>query len=162
MKTVWLAIGTLGPGAWRYTCLIGVLPALVAFWIRRNIPESPRWEPSNQQRRAAHDLKRQGAVLQGEDAAIVRFTLVDMFADPAVRSRQWLTFAMSLSVTIGSWGVAVLSRAMSERSLPRGTRSAALDSVGRSQLETLRRKMRARRLRLLAQIPKDICCRRLE
>jgi hypothetical protein len=22
--------------------LIGVLPALVAFWIRRNIPESPR------------------------------------------------------------------------------------------------------------------------
>jgi MFS family permease len=85
--------------------LIGVLPALVAFWIRRNIPESPRWERSNRQRRAAHDLKRQGAVLQGEDAAIVRFTLVDMFAEPAVRSRLWLTFIMSLSVTIGYWGV---------------------------------------------------------
>jgi MFS family permease len=104
-SAVWVAIGTLGPSAWRYMYLVGVLPALVAFWIRRNIPESPRWERSNQQRRAARDRKRQGAVLQGEDAAIVRFTLVDMFADPAVRSRLILTFIMSLSVTIGYWGV---------------------------------------------------------
>jgi MFS family permease len=102
---VWVAIGTLGPDAWRYMYLVGVLPALVAFWIRRNIPESPRWERSNRQRRAAYDRRRQGEVLQGEDAAIVRFTLVDMFAEPAVRSRLILTFLMSLSVTIGYWGV---------------------------------------------------------
>lgn len=102
---VWVLIGTLGPSAWRYMYLIGILPALVAFWIRRNIPESPRWERSNKQRRAAYKLQRQGAALQGEDAAIVRFTLVDMFAEPAVRSRLYLTFVMSLSVTIGYWGV---------------------------------------------------------
>ena len=102
---VWVAIGALGPSAWRYMFLVGILPALVAFWIRRNIPESPRWERSNRQRRNARDRKRQGAVLQGEDAAIVRFTLVDMFAEPAVRSRLFLTFVMSLSVTIGYWGV---------------------------------------------------------
>ena len=104
-SAVWVAIGTLGPSAWRYMFMVGVLPALVAFWIRRNIPESPRWEESNKQRRAAYDRKRQGAVLQGEDAAIVRFTLVDMFAEPAVRSRLILTFVMSLSATIGYWGV---------------------------------------------------------
>ena len=34
--------------------------------------------------------------LHGEDAAIVRFTLIDMFAEPAVRSRLILTFIMSL------------------------------------------------------------------
>ena len=102
---VWVAIGALGPSAWRYMFLVGILPALVAFWIRRNIPESPRWERSNRQRRNARDRKRQGAVLHGEDAAIVRFTLVDMFAEPAVRSRLFLTFVMSLSVTIGYWGV---------------------------------------------------------
>ena len=62
---------------------------------------------------------RQGAVLQGEDAAIVRFTLVDMFADPAVRSRLILTFVMSLSVTIGYIGASRVSfRAMSDQSLP--------------------------------------------
>src|SRR5690349_21780918 len=102
---VWLAIGTSGPGAWRYMYLIGVLPALIVFWIRRNIPESPQWEASNKRRRAAYDLRRQGAALNGEDAALVRFTLVDMFAEPAVRSRLFLTFVMSLSVTIGYWGV---------------------------------------------------------
>jgi MFS family permease len=102
---IWLVIGTSGPGAWRYMYLIGVLPALVAFWIRRNIPESPRWEESNKRRRAAYDLRRQGAVLEGENAALVRFTLVDMFAEPAIRSRLFLTFVMSLSVTIGYWGV---------------------------------------------------------
>src|SRR5437667_6836774 len=48
---VWLAItsdtiggwlGTTGPNAWRWLYLIGVLPALIVLWIRRNIPESPR------------------------------------------------------------------------------------------------------------------------
>jgi MFS family permease len=102
---VWLAIGSSGPGAWRYMYLIGVLPALLVFWIRRNIPESPRWEESNRRRRAAYDLRRQGAALEGENAALVRFTLVDMFAEPAVRMRLFLTFVMSLSVTIGYWGV---------------------------------------------------------
>jgi MFS family permease len=104
-STVWVLIGTSGPSAWRYMYLIGVLPALITFWILRNIPESPRWEQSNKQRRAAHALRRQGAALRGEDAAIVRFTLVDMFAEPAVRMRLVLTFVMSLSVTIGYWGV---------------------------------------------------------
>jgi MFS family permease len=85
--------------------LIGVLPALIAFWIRRNIPESPRWEESNKRRQAAYDLRRQGAELKGEDAALVRFTLHDMFVEPAVRLRLCLTFVMSLSVTIGYWGV---------------------------------------------------------
>jgi MFS family permease len=102
---VWLAIGTSGPGAWRYMYLIGVLPALVTFWIRRNIPESPQWEESHKRRRAAYDLRRRGAALTGEDAALVRFTLIDMFAERAVRSRLILTFVMSLSVTIGYWGV---------------------------------------------------------
>jgi len=102
---VWLAIGSSGPGAWRYMYLIGVLPALVVFWIRRNIPESPRWEESNRRRRAAYHLRRQGATLEGENAALVRFTLVDMVAEPAVRLRLVLTFVMSLSVTIGYWGV---------------------------------------------------------
>src|SRR5215470_9753551 len=91
---VWLMIGTAGPNAWRYMYLIGVLPALLVFWIRRNIPESPRWEESDRRRRAAYDLRRQGAALEGENAALVRFTLVDMFAEPAVRMRLILTFVM--------------------------------------------------------------------
>jgi MFS family permease len=102
---VWLAIGNSGPSAWRYMFLVGVLPSLIAFWIRRNIPESPRWEESDKRRRAAYDQRRKGAALHGEDTALVRFTLFDVFAEPAVRSRLVLTFIMSLSITIGYWGV---------------------------------------------------------
>src|SRR5260370_29687702 len=51
-ETVGGAIGTAGPGASRYLYLIRRLPALGTLWIRRNIPESPRWEEANDRRRA--------------------------------------------------------------------------------------------------------------
>src|SRR5437762_10289525 len=70
---VWLEVGGLGPSAWRYMYLIGVLPALVTLWIRRNIPESPRWELADERRRAAHELKRSGAAVEGENRALTRF-----------------------------------------------------------------------------------------
>jgi MFS family permease len=85
--------------------LIGVVPALLTFFIRRGIPESPRWERSIERRRAAQDLRRQGAALDGEDLALNRFTLVDLFAEGAVRSQLIVTLIMSLSVTLGYWGV---------------------------------------------------------
>jgi len=44
-------------------------------------------------------------VLKGEDRALVRFTLVDLFAEPAVRMRLLCASVMSLSMTIGYWGV---------------------------------------------------------
>src|ERR1700758_4319982 len=59
-SAVWLLIGNSGPSAWRYMFLIGILPSLIAFWIRRNIPESPRWEESDKRRRAAYDARRKG------------------------------------------------------------------------------------------------------
>jgi MFS family permease len=104
-SAVWLVIGASGPDAWRYMFLIGVLPALLTFWIRRGIPESARWERSSERRRAARDRQRRGTALEGEDASLARFTLVDLFADRAVRSRLIVAFLMSLSVTIAFWGV---------------------------------------------------------
>src|SRR5438552_17474833 len=80
-ETVGGAIGTAGPGAWRYLYLIGVLPALVTLWIRRNIPESPRWEEANDRRRAAHAQRRSGVALEGVAAAMTRFTIVDLLTD---------------------------------------------------------------------------------
>ncbi len=102
---VWLAIGGVGPNAWRWLYLIGVLPALVTLWIRRGIPESPRWERASERRRAAHALRRTGAVLGGEDAALTRFTVVDLFTDRAVRRPLIGSFLLMLSVTFAFWGV---------------------------------------------------------
>jgi MFS family permease len=103
---VWLLIGHMGPNAWRYMYLIGVLPALLVLWRRRNMPESSRWEEANQRRRVAHAQRQSGVALEGVDAALTRSTVVDMFTDPMIRRRLVPAFLMMLSVTLGFWGVA--------------------------------------------------------
>jgi MFS family permease len=102
---VWLLIGGTGPNAWRWMYLVGALPALATFWIRRGIPESPKWERSNRQRCEARDLKRHGVELSGERAALTRFTLIDLFADRTVRRPLIGSFLMMLSVTFAFWDV---------------------------------------------------------
>ena len=102
---VWLLIGGTGPSAWRWMYLIGVLPAFVVLWIRRNIPESPRWERADERRRAARDLKRSGAALDSENVALTRFTVVDLFADRTVRRPLIGSLLMMFSVTFAFWGV---------------------------------------------------------
>ncbi len=103
---VWLLIGGLGPHSWRFMYLVGILPALLVLWIWRGMPESARWEGANQRRRAARAQHRSGVVLDGELAALTRFTVADMFLDRSVRRRLVVAFLMMLSVTFGFWGVA--------------------------------------------------------
>jgi MFS family permease len=101
----WLFLSEAGPDAWRYMFALGVLPALLTLWIRRTISESKIWEESNQKRRAALELKRSGTTL-GEDAdKLTRFTLLDLFTDPSLRRRTIVVFLMSLTTTIGFWGI---------------------------------------------------------
>jgi MFS family permease len=104
-SVVWLLIEGTGPNAWRWMYLIGVLPAFTVVWILRRTPESPRWERSNEQRSQARALKREGAQLSGEGAALTRFTLVDLFADRTVRCPFIASLVMMLSVTFAFWGV---------------------------------------------------------
>ena len=104
-SAIWLLIGGMGPNAWRWMYLIGVLPAFVVLWIRRNIPESTRWEEANERRRFAHAQKQSGAVLEGVDAALTRFTVVDLFTERSVRRAFVCSFLMMLSVTFAYWGV---------------------------------------------------------
>jgi MFS family permease len=103
---VWLLLGGLGPSAWRWMYLVGVLPALLVLWIWRGMPESARWEAASEQRRAAQALRKSGAALANEHAALTRFTVTDMFLDRSVRGRLIGAFLMMLSVTLGFWGVA--------------------------------------------------------
>jgi MFS family permease len=103
---VWLVIGGLGPNAWRFMYLVGILPALLVLWIWRGMPESARWEQASERRRTARALRKSGAALAGEHAALTRFTVIDMFVDKSVRGRLVAAFLMMLSVTLGFWGVA--------------------------------------------------------
>jgi MFS family permease len=102
---VWLFISPLGPDAWRYMYLIGVIPALLTLWIRRSIPESHLWEKADAKRRAAIEQKRAGQALDENEQKLARFTLVDLFSDPKIRKQTIIVFLMSLTTTVGFWGI---------------------------------------------------------
>jgi MFS family permease len=102
---IWAYVGGMGPGAWRYMFLLGVLPASLTLWVRRTIPESTLWERINDRRRAAVERKRSGAVLHEQEQALARFTLLDLFHKREPRRHALIAFLMSLATTFGFWGI---------------------------------------------------------
>ncbi|HEY9214398.1 MAG TPA: MFS transporter [Ancylobacter sp.] len=102
---VWLFIAPLGPDAWRYMYLIGVLPALLTLWIRRSIPESEIWEMAKAKRAEVKQRRDAGHSLSEDEQQFTKFTLVDLFTDPVSRRRTIVVFLMSLTTTIGFWSI---------------------------------------------------------
>ena len=102
---VWLFVGSLGPSAWRYMFLVGILPALFTLWIRTSIEESQAWQEVDARRRQARGRQRSGTTLAADERALTRFTIADLFAEPETRRRTILVFLMSLSTTLAWWGI---------------------------------------------------------
>ena len=102
---VWLFVSPFGPDSWRYMYVIGIVPALLTLWIRRSIPESSLWEKADAKRRVAVEHKRSGGVLAESDEKLARFTLFDLFSDRAIRRQTIIVFLMSLTTTVGFWGI---------------------------------------------------------
>jgi MFS family permease len=101
----WLFVGQLGPDAWRYMFLIGVIPAILTLWIRTSISEPELWRRTDARRRAALAQKRGRMALTAEDQSLARFTIADLLAKPAVRQRTIIVFLMSLATTLAWWGI---------------------------------------------------------
>jgi MFS family permease len=101
----WLFVSAYGPGAWRIMFLIGVIPAFFTLWLRTGVPESQKWEHSNEKRRSAKARKKSGAALNAEDQHLTRFTFADLFADSEVRKITVIVFLMSLTTTVAWWGI---------------------------------------------------------
>ena len=101
----WLFVSGYGPGAWRIMFFIGVIPALFTFWLRSGVPESQKWEDSNEKRKSAQARKDSGAALSAEDKHLTRFTFADLFADTEVRKITVIVFLMSLTTTVAWWGI---------------------------------------------------------
>ncbi|MCW2946215.1 MAG: major facilitator superfamily 1 [Actinoallomurus sp.] len=99
----WYVIAPLGPGAWRYMFLLGVLPALFALWLRRQVPESPSW--AGAQRHRAELRERDPAELDARERSYTGFTLRVILADPRLRRLTILGSLMSLVTTLAWWGI---------------------------------------------------------
>jgi MFS family permease len=99
----WYFIAPVGPDAWRIMFLIGVLPAFFALWLRRSVPESERWTKADGRRRSLR--KRRDEDLSRDEVSYTRLTLRQIFADPELRRRTILGSLMSLTTTLGWWGI---------------------------------------------------------
>jgi MFS family permease len=99
----WFFVAPVGPEAWRIMFLIGVLPAFFALWLRRSVPESDQWTKAHKRRRSLR--QRRGEQLSSEEVSYTRLTLRQIFADPKLRKRTILGSLMSLTTTLGWWGI---------------------------------------------------------
>jgi MFS family permease len=102
---VWLYVAPLGPDAWRYMFLLGVLPALSVLWIRSSVRDPDLWIAASERRRQARRRLASGEPASREDRILVGFTVKQILAIPDLRRRLLLLLALSLSTIVAWWAV---------------------------------------------------------
>lgn len=98
---VWYLLRPLGPDAWRAMFLVGVLPGFLVLFLRRRIDDSEAWARAVREKRWAVTENSGRLSLSARP-----FTLFQLFADPEGRRRTVLACLMSISTTMGWWGIA--------------------------------------------------------
>jgi len=102
---VWLYVAPLGPDAWRYMFLLGILPALSVLWIRSSVRDPDLWIAASERRRQARQRLASGEPASREDRILVGFTVKQILAIPDLRRRLLLLLALSLSTIVAWWAV---------------------------------------------------------
>jgi MFS family permease len=104
-SAIWLFVSPAGPSAWRWMFLLGILPAFATLWIRRGISEPEKWQASDRERRAAVAAKAAGLPVDAHSEELTRFTLAQLFSDPKYARLTVIALLMSLTTTLGWWGI---------------------------------------------------------
>lgn len=112
--TAWIAVTMGAPAAWRWIFAIAALPALIGFWLRLWVPESPMFLIRNKRQPEARRvinrvLAANGAETLGDDVQIVPAPVPasaerSIFA-PALRSRTLGVLAVWFLVSLSYYGV---------------------------------------------------------
>jgi len=102
---VWLYVAPLGPSAWRYMFLIGVLPALSLLWIRTSVRDPDLWLAARARRQQARQRLASGHAVSPEDRALGGFTVKQILSAPDLRRRLLLLLVLSLSTVVAWWAV---------------------------------------------------------
>jgi MFS family permease len=93
----------VGPAGWRWVFLVGVVPGVIAYLMRRGLPESGRWQEAAARRRAVQERRRGGSRVTQEESEMTGFTLYGVFRPPWLRNTVAATL-MAFAATAGFWG----------------------------------------------------------
>ena len=96
-----LVVPTAG---WRVALLIGTLPALYVFVIRRAIPESPRFLTAVGRLDEAREVARVAGIGTEAPAGVVRATLAQLFA-PAFAKRTVMLWLLWIALVFSYYGI---------------------------------------------------------
>ena len=77
-SAIWALVNALGLSAWRYMFVIGVLPAFLLLYVRRNVDEPALWVAANRGRQKAQRRLEAGVVSQS-DKELAQFTCDSYF-----------------------------------------------------------------------------------
>ena len=99
---IWLLLSPLGPSAWRYMFVVGVLPAFLLLYLRRGVHEPSLWVTADAQRREAQ-RRLQVGIGSEQDQELTRFTVKRILSRSDLRRRVSLLLLMSISTVVGWW-----------------------------------------------------------
>jgi MFS family permease len=85
-----LSLSNSGPGYWRYAFFIGLLPAILVFFIRRVVKEPDSWADAKE--KAAQENLAVGSI-------------IGLFSDPTLRQNTIAGTLLALAGVGGLWGV---------------------------------------------------------
>jgi sugar phosphate permease len=84
---------------------IGILPAFLLLYVRRQVDEPGLWVAANADRRDARKRLEAGST-SPEDRALAQFTLFYVFSNPTLRRRVACLLLMSIASVVGFWSIA--------------------------------------------------------
>jgi MFS family permease len=102
---IWASLNLLGPSAWRLMFVIGILPAFLLVYVRRQVDEPALWVTADADRREARKRLGSGGV-SPEDRDLVQLTFLQVFSNPILRRRIVCPLLMSIASVVGFWSTA--------------------------------------------------------
>jgi MFS family permease len=102
---LWQVINNGNPGDWRWMYVIGIVPALLTVFIRRNVSDSKMWEAADKDRREAKKALESGAEISRATRELTRTTYTQLLSHPVYRRRIAILFVGTLASMVGWWAV---------------------------------------------------------
>jgi MFS family permease len=101
---LWQVVNTGDPGDWRWMYVIGVVPALLVLFIRKNVEDSKMWKESDRKRRQAESAVASGSADQ-HDEILARTTFSQLLSLVEYRKRAAVLLVAALGSMVGWWAV---------------------------------------------------------